>query len=87
MRFSKLGPVVLVILIGLVQMGWGISDEEESFRLYVSGINNIDEGRFDLAIQDFNDALELKSNSASYCIARAIAYGKTGKYHLGIDDL
>ncbi|HDS09390.1 MAG TPA: tetratricopeptide repeat protein, partial [Firmicutes bacterium] len=62
-------------------------NEEESFRLYVSGINNLDEGRLELAIQDFNDALELKSNSASYYIARAIAYGKTGKFHLGIDDL
>ncbi|MCK4665398.1 hypothetical protein KAU33_01530, partial [Candidatus Dependentiae bacterium] len=79
--------LILIFSFLLTTNALGITDEDESFHLYVSGINNIDEAEFDLAIKDFNDAIEITATAPSYYIARSIAYGKTGKYHLGIKDI
>lgn len=50
------------------------------------GHENISEGKFDQAINNFNSAIELEPNMAEAYNCRGIAYRNIGRYELAIED-
>jgi Flp pilus assembly protein TadD len=50
------------------------------------GVTNLENGKFDQALKDFNEALKLKPNDAALIDYRGIAYRAKGQDDLALND-
>lgn len=74
---------VLVVLISLfVFVLW----ETEAKQHYNAGIAFLEESQYELAILEFDKAIELEPNYAGYYVHRAWAYSWNNEYELSIAD-
>jgi len=60
--------------------------QSSEYKVLRQGFTNIDSGKYQQAIKDFNQAIEINPNSAPAYLGRAVAYYELGKYKRALEN-
>lgn len=83
---------VLALIAGIILLAVGVilflqSSEYSEYTVVRQGFTNLDSGKYQQAVKDFKQAMEINPDSVPAYDGRALAYYKLGKYKRALENL